>query len=187
MSEIRDVYGAMFGGGERRSRPQDRLPKGSRLSRFLLSLAATVIFGLLYFYVRLPALNIHSGQLYWFIFWLCAAYGLCMLSLRGARPSGPGEYFSYFRKRLAVPFWLVVLILIVSMGAASRAGSSSAQGLFRAARAGGGGLCQGGGRNILEPDTHARRRLRKQTWPTGSSASSATWSASSTSAGYRPS
>ncbi len=126
MSDIDNIYTIFGGGFGRRERPA-RAPKGTPLSRFLISLAATAVFGLAYFYIRLPALNFQSGQLYWFIFWLCAVYAICMMTLQGGQAASPSDYFKYFKKRVAVPFWIVVVML-----AAAIVGSVAGWKIFRA-------------------------------------------------------
>lgn len=53
----------------------------SNLKASLISLAVTLVFGALYYYIILPALNFHSGDLYAFIIILCAVYAICKLFL----------------------------------------------------------------------------------------------------------
>lgn len=55
-------------------------PKNN-LKASLISLAVTLVFGALYYYVILPALNFQSGDLYAFIIILCAVYAICKLCL----------------------------------------------------------------------------------------------------------
>ena len=115
MADMNFIYNSMFGNGENGGQPrkrQSKPPKGSKASRLLISLAVMIVFGLIYFYVNIPAINYQSGQLYWFIFWLCVVYSLCMLMLRGYRADKPGEYVKYFRKQMAVPFWIVIVMLV---------------------------------------------------------------------------
>jgi hypothetical protein len=115
MADMNFIYNSIFGNGENGGQPrrrQSRPPKGSKASRLLISLSVMIVFGLVYFYVNIPALNYQSGQLYWFIFWLCVVYSLCMLMLRGYRADKPGEYVKYFRKQMAVPFWIVIAMLV---------------------------------------------------------------------------
>ena len=42
--------------------------------RLLINLGSTLLFALLYFYLKLPALNLHDTQFYIFLFWTCAFY-----------------------------------------------------------------------------------------------------------------
>ena len=60
----------------------------SKAASFGISLAITLVFGFFYFYFKLPAINIHSGDLYVFIILLCAVYCVCVLLLEGFRAEG---------------------------------------------------------------------------------------------------
>ena len=40
----------------------------------LISILITVVVGLVYFYLQLPALNLHSAEFYAFVLLLCAVY-----------------------------------------------------------------------------------------------------------------
>ena len=59
-----------------------RLPS-SGLGRTLLSLLITAAVGLVYFYITLPALNLHDSQFYGFLILLCIVYTLCVFLLSG--------------------------------------------------------------------------------------------------------
>ena len=93
-------------------KPRKTLSRGKSL---LIALAVTLVFGFLYFYFRLPAINIHSGDLYVFIILLCAVFGACTLLLSGAQASGAREWVTTARKRAAVPFYVVCLCLAVAV------------------------------------------------------------------------
>ena len=93
-------------------KPRKTLSRGKSL---LIALAVTLVFGFLYFYFRLPAINIHSGDLYVFIILLCAVFGVCTLLLSGAQASGAREWVTTARKRAAVPFYVVCLCLAVAV------------------------------------------------------------------------
>ena len=114
-------FGQDPNGGDYGSQPQrEKKPRKPRktLSRgksLLIALAVTLVFGFLYFYFRLPAINIHSGDLYVFIILLCAVFGVCTLLLSGAQASGAREWVTTARKRAAVPFYVVCLCLAVAV------------------------------------------------------------------------
>ena len=65
----------------------------------VLSIVITLIFGFLYFYFELPALNIHSGELYIFIILLCLVWCASSLILGGFRASSVKEYVGVARKK----------------------------------------------------------------------------------------
>ena len=108
-----DGEGEGGGQGARVERPpvRPKAPKGTAVSRVLISLAVTLIFGFVYFYVKLPALNIHNSGLYWFVFWLCTVFSVSMVFLRGFRTDAPRDYVTYARKNLPVPFWIVMAMV----------------------------------------------------------------------------
>ena len=113
-------FGAMNqgrGGPVRRGPVRPRRSWGTPVTRIFISLLVTLVLGGVYFYFKLPALNIHSGDFYWFLIFLCVIFTVCMMVLDGFRAVTPGEYILYCRKRLAIPFWTVaVIIAIVAVG-----------------------------------------------------------------------
>lgn len=103
------------GGGERQREKAVRpgKPKGGPVTRVLLSLLATLIFAGVYFYVKLPALNIHNRELYSFIILLCVVFAACMVLLQGFRAASVKEYAVYTKKNLTVPLIVALLSLAV--------------------------------------------------------------------------
>lgn len=95
----------------------------------LVSLLLTVLAGLVYFYVNLPAINFHSGELYSGIIFLCILYLVLTAVLSGIRPNGFGGYLKSVKKGSVVPLALiaaaVVTIFIGSISSATilRAGA----------------------------------------------------------------
>ena len=51
----------------------------------LISLLVTVIFGVAYFYIEIPALNIHSAEFYTFAYLLCIVYCATNIFVTGFR------------------------------------------------------------------------------------------------------
>lgn len=120
------------------SNPRPRKPRkprraiGNAFSRTLINLAVTLVFGLVYFYLELPALNLHAEEFYVFVFLLCAVYCVCAMFTSGFQSDGGVKgYFRFVRKQCAIPFLAVlVLIAALALGALSswvvlRAGSYS--------------------------------------------------------------
>ncbi len=60
-----------------------RKPIGNAFTRTLINLAVTLVFGLAYFYVELPAINLHAEEFYVFAFLLCAVYCACAVVTSG--------------------------------------------------------------------------------------------------------
>ena len=95
-------------------------PPKSMPVRILISLAVTLVFAAVYFYISLPALNIHAPEFYWFFFLILAVFSVCMMILGGFRAASPGEYIGYLRKNLKIPFFLIcLLIAVVVIGSVS--------------------------------------------------------------------
>ena len=84
-----------------------RKPIGSKGARIAINLAVTLVVGLVYYYVSLPALNPHAEEFYGFVFLLCAVYCGCALVTSGFQGEGAKGYFHFVWKQCRVPFFLV--------------------------------------------------------------------------------
>ena len=108
-----------------------RKPIGTPFTRTLINLAVTVLVGLVYFYVELPALNPHAEEFYFFVFLLCAVYCVCAVLTSGFQGTGARGYFGFVKKQCTIPFLvLVALIAAIIIGGLTswvviRAGSYS--------------------------------------------------------------
>lgn len=100
------------GSDDKPKKPRRTFSRGASL---LISLAVTLVFGFFYFYFKLPAINIHSGDFYLFIILLCAVYCVCALLLEGFRADGVKGYVSAARKKAAIPFYIVCLCIAVAI------------------------------------------------------------------------
>ncbi len=80
----------------------------------LISLLVTVVFGVLYFYVKLPALNMHSPDFYLFVYLLCIVYCGCNIFVTGYKASGVKEYFKHLLKKCTVPVVVAAAFLAIS-------------------------------------------------------------------------
>lgn len=95
-----------------------RRARGSGVSRVLISLAVTAVFGAVYFYFKLPAINLHDKSFYTFALALCVVWTVCMVFLRGSRPAGTG-FVKYNLKTLPTVWIAAVLIAVSIIGGAS--------------------------------------------------------------------
>lgn len=103
--------------------------KGRRGFGWLISLIVTAVFGGGYFYFALPAINIHSLELYFFGVALCAVYGGCMLLFGGVgRDKEDKEDFGDRLKRCRVPLAAAMALMGVVI-----IGELSGAPIFRAA------------------------------------------------------
>ena len=81
----------------------------------LISLLVTVVFGLLYFYMKLPALNLHSADFYTFVYLLCIVYCVCNLFVTGFKATSVKDYLKHLLKKCTIPVVTMGLLLVVSV------------------------------------------------------------------------
>ena len=97
-----------------------RKPIGNAFTRTLINLAVTLVFGLVYFYVELPAINLHAEEFYVFAFLLCAVYCVCAVITSGFQGEGVRGYVGFVKKQCTVPFLAFIgLIAVIAVGAIS--------------------------------------------------------------------
>ena len=103
---------------------------GSRLGKIAINLLVTLVFGLAYFYVTLPALNLHSPDFYGFVFLLCVVYVLCALVTSGFQAKQGGGFREYlaFMKSQCLP----ILVLLIALAAVYVVGELLSAPIFRA-------------------------------------------------------
>ncbi len=110
---------------------KQRKPIGNAFTRVLINLGVTLLFGLIYFYLELPALNLHAEDFYVFAFLLCAVYCITAVFTSGFQGTGFKGYFAFVKKQCTIPFLVfVALIATIAVGSISswvvlRAGSYS--------------------------------------------------------------
>ncbi|MCI8478462.1 MAG: CvpA family protein [Oscillospiraceae bacterium] len=118
-----------------------RGPK-SKLGKILVNLCITLVIGAVYFYVSLPALNLQSGDFYFFVGLLCMVYILCALVTSGSNLSAPvetapngravnfnlKEYVTFIKQQCLPIGLLLALLLVVAV-----VGNVLSMPLFRAA------------------------------------------------------
>jgi len=93
---------------------------GNGFTRILINLLVTLLFGLIYFYVELPALNFQSQDIYVFMFLLCAVYCVSAIFTSGFQGDGAKGYLHFVKKQCTVPFSLVIaMIIVVAVGSLS--------------------------------------------------------------------
>ncbi|WP_297717423.1 CvpA family protein [Intestinimonas sp.] len=94
-----------------------RKPMG-KAARILTCLAITLVFGLVYFYLSLPALNLQDTNFYSFFFLLCLVYVVSSLFASGFRMepgSGVKEYFRFVKNQCLPAGILMVLLVAVGL------------------------------------------------------------------------
>ena len=101
-----------------REQPKPRKPRKeikSPVARIFINLAVTLVVGLVYFYLELPAITIKSPDFYAFALLLCAVYCICAVITSGFQGQGLGHYFKFLRKQCTIPFFLAVLLLATAL------------------------------------------------------------------------
>lgn len=81
----------------------------------LISLLVTAVFGCVYFYVKVPALNMQSAEFYTFVYLLCIVYCVCNIFVTGFRASGIKEYFQHLLRKCTIPVIIVAALLVISV------------------------------------------------------------------------
>ena len=103
-----------FGGRPQKAKAP-RKAIGTPLGRTALNLAVALLVGAVYYYVELPALNLHSGTLYVFVILLCAVYcGMAVLT-SGFQGSGAKGYFGFVKKQCKIPLILTLALLATAI------------------------------------------------------------------------
>ena len=113
--------GGAQGGGFTPPQPKPRKPRkaiGNAFTRTLLNILVTLVFGAVYFYLELPALNPHAEEFYVFVFLLCGVYCVCAVFTSGFQGEGVKGYLGFVKKQCALPF-LVFLALIAAIAVGS--------------------------------------------------------------------
>ena len=81
--------------------------------RVLLSLLITLIFGGIYFYLELPAINIHAMEFYWFLFLLCVVYTISRILLGRVKAGGARGYLSYIKDTMKLPLIVTAALVVI--------------------------------------------------------------------------
>ena len=87
-----------FAGRPKREK-KPRKAVGTPVGRTVLNLAVTLLVGAVYYYVCLPALNLHSQSFYVFALLLCAVYCVMAILTSGFQGEGPKGYFGFVKKQ----------------------------------------------------------------------------------------
>lgn len=85
--------------------------------RVAVNLLVTLVFGLVYFYFELPAINLHEKDFYGFFFLMSAVYCVTALITSGIyKFTQQGAFFKSIRQTCLLPFVLCVALLVLMLG-----------------------------------------------------------------------
>ena len=97
-----------------------RKPIGNAVTRTIINVVITLLFAAVYFYVELPALNLHAEEFYVFVFLICAVYAGSAVFTSGFQGTGVRGYLGFMKKQCLVPLIVAVaLVLAIAGGAIS--------------------------------------------------------------------
>jgi fluoride ion exporter CrcB/FEX len=106
-----------FGGAgktQTQKQPQEGKARFNPFIRTLINIIVTFIVGALYFYINLPALNLHSIDFYFFIGLLCVIYSISALISSGFQLTGGAkEYGQFVKQQCKIPLTIVIALLAV--------------------------------------------------------------------------
>ena len=76
---------------------KERKPRksiGSKAGRIAVNALVTLLVGAVFFYLELPAINLHAEEFYGFALLLCITYCICSLLTSGFQGTGAKGYFN---------------------------------------------------------------------------------------------
>ncbi len=83
------------------------------VKKILVNLLITVVFGIIYFYIKLPPINLHSPAFYTFFFLLAAVYCVTSIITSGIwRAENNGDFFRSVKYHCGVPLLICIALLV---------------------------------------------------------------------------
>jgi len=94
-----------------------------KMKRFAINIGAALLFGIIYFYFELPAINLHDQDFYGFFFMMSAVYCVAAFITSGIyKVVEQGEFFKSIKETCFVPF-IICIAMIVLLGVGTVASS----------------------------------------------------------------
>ena len=97
---------------------RERKPRksiGSKGGRIAVNTLVTLLVGAVFFYVQMPAINLHAEDFYGFVLLLCVTYCICALFTSGFQGTGAKGYFTFVKKQCTVPFFVVAALIVTAL------------------------------------------------------------------------
>ena len=113
-----DANGFQFDQNAAPKPKRERKPRksiGSKGGRIAVNTLITLLVGAIYFYVQLPAINLHAEEFYGFVLLLCVTYCICALFTSGFQGTGAKGYFTFVKKQCTVPFFVTALLIVTAL------------------------------------------------------------------------
>ncbi len=118
-----DANGFQFDQNAAPKPKRERKPRksiGSKGGRIAVNTLVTLLVGAVFFYLELPAINLHAEEFYGFVLLLCLTYCICSLLTSGFQGTGAKGYFTFVKKQCTVPFFVAALLVVTALvGAAA--------------------------------------------------------------------
>ena len=81
----------------------------------LISILVTLVVGSIYFYINLPAVNLHSAEFYAFVIVLCTVYCVCSLVVTGFKATGLKDYIRHLLKKCTIPVVAAAILIVIGL------------------------------------------------------------------------
>lgn len=92
-----------------------RKPVGNAFTRTLINLGVTLAVAAVWFYLELPAINLHSEEFYFYALVLCAVYCGCAVLTSGFQGDGWRGYFQFLRKQCILPLLAAAVLVVIGL------------------------------------------------------------------------
>ena len=103
-----------FSSGQPRER-KVRKPIGTPKMRIVINIVVTLVFALVYFYLQLPAINLHDPAFFTFLFAVCAVYFISAVITSGFQGEGVGAYVRFVGRQCRIPAAVAVVLVAVGL------------------------------------------------------------------------
>ncbi len=113
-----DAGGFQFDPNAAPNPKRERKPRksiGSKGGRIAVNTLVTLLVGAVFFYVQMPAINLHAEEFYGFVLLLCVTYCICALFTSGFQGTGAKGYFTFVKKQCTVPFIVMALMIVTAL------------------------------------------------------------------------
>lgn len=91
--------------------------KPGKVKRTIINLLITIVVGLIYFYFKLPAINLHDPELYTFVLILAAIYCVLSILTQGLhKAESGGELWRSIKTHCSIPVIVCATLVVIYLG-----------------------------------------------------------------------